>query len=224
MGALISALVQDEAAWAAWFASYTRFITHYAALAQELGVEYFVVGTELSGTVQRTDQWRAVVRAVRAVYSGGLTYAALTYFEPLKIAWWDDLDAIGIDAYFSVTLTNRPTLAQMRLGWLPTTTYLGWLAGHWHKPLILTEVGYLSVDATNIFPGNWSMGGATDLQEQAESYEALFLAFQGKPWWRGVFWWSLSTNPNQGGAADRSYTFHDKPAEAVLRRYFGAAS
>ncbi len=214
----------DETAWTAWFASYTRFITHYAALAQELHAEYFAVGTELGDTVTHGDQWRSVIHAVRAVYSGPLTYAALTYIEPLEISWWDQLDAIGIDAYFAVTLTKNPTPAQMELGWSPTVAFLGEIAHHWNKPIILTEVGYMSVDGTNILPGDWSLAGDTDPQEQADSYQALFEAFSGHSWWKGVFWWALSTNPDQGGAADRSYSFHGKPAETVLKRFFGASS
>jgi hypothetical protein len=211
----------DESAWSAWFASYTQFITHYAALAQELDAEYFTVGTELAGTVGRADQWRAVIQQVRQVYHGPLTYAALTYFEPLQITWWDDLDAMGIDAYFTVTLTSNPTPAQMQLGWKPTVAYLGWLNHQWHKPIILTEVGYMSVDGTNVLPGDWSLSGAVDDEEQAESYRALFDAFKGHDWWQGVFWWSLSTDPNQGGPSDRGYSFHNKPAEVVLRQYYG---
>ncbi|MBI5671593.1 MAG: hypothetical protein HZC41_26675 [Chloroflexi bacterium] len=214
----------DESAWAAWFASYTRFITHYAALAQETDVDYFVVGTELWGTVHRADNWRAVIRAVRAVYDGPLTYAALTYFEPLQISWWDALDAIGIDAYFTVTLTKNPTWAQMKLGWKPTVAYLGWLAGRWNKPIIITEAGYMSVDGTNILPGDWSLQGELDMQEQADAYQALIESFQGQSWWQGIFWWSLSTDPEQGGPNDRGYSFHNKPAEVVLRRFFGGES
>ena len=211
----------DEAAWAAWFDSYTRFITHYAELAQELDVEYFVVGTELWGTIHRAEEWRAVIEDVRAIYDGPLTYAALTYFEPMEISWWDELDAIGIDAYYALTLTKNPTIAQLRLGWTPIIAYLGWLAQHWDRPIILTEVGYLSVNGATMIPGDWSLQGELDRQEQADAYQALFEAFQGQDWWHGVFWWSLSTDPNQGGPDDWTYSFHDKPAEDVLRRYFG---
>jgi hypothetical protein len=214
----------DETAWAAWFDSYTSFITHYAALAQELDVEYFVVGTELWGTIQREAEWRAVIAAVHAVYDGPLTYAALTYFEPMQIAWWDELDAIGIDAYFTLTLTKNPTPEQLRLGWTPTIAYLGWLSQRWEMPIILTEVGYMSVDGANMLPGDWSLQGALDHQEQADAYQALFESFQGQDWWHGVFWWSLSTDPHQGGPDDWAYSFHNKPAEAVVTRYFGGYS
>jgi hypothetical protein len=156
------------------------------------------------------------------LYDGRLTYAALTYVEPLKITWWDALDSIGVDAYFGLSLTKAPTIEQMQLGWTPNVAFLGWLAQRWDKPIILTEIGYMSVDGTNILPGFWSLDGDVDLQEQADAYQALFESLQGQPWWGGVFWWSLTTNPEQGGAEDRGYSFHDKPAEDVLRRFFGA--
>lgn len=210
----------DEAAWSVWFASYTNMITHFAALAEETRADYFAIGTELQGTVHRTDDWREIIRQVRALYDGPLTYASLAYVEPLQIAWWDEMDAIGVDAYFGVTLTNSPTLAQMKLGWLPTVTFLDGLSQHWDMPIIITEVGYMSVDGTNILPGFWSLQGDLDMQEQADAYQAFFESFQGKPWWEGVFWWSLSTDPHQGGATDSSYTFHGKPAEAVLKQFF----
>lgn len=210
----------DEAAWAAWFESYTRFITHYAALAQELDVEYMSIGTELMGTTRRADDWRAIIRQIRAIYAGSITYAALSYFEPMQISWWDELDAIGIDAYFTVTLTNSPTMSQLKLGWLPTSLYLDWLANRWNMPIIFTEIGYMSVDGATILPGDWSSPAEINLKEQADAYQAVFETFQGKSWWRGVFWWSLDTKPDQGGSDDRSFTFLGKPAEEVIRRYY----
>ena len=212
----------DETAWRAWFDSYTRFITHYAALAQAAGAEYFVVGTELGGTTGREADWRTVVAKIRAVYAGKLTYAALTYLEPLRMRWWDALDAIGIDAYFLLTVTTQPTLEQLKLGWTPALILMENLAKQWNLPIIITEVGYMSVDGTNRVPGYWALDGDIDLQEQADCYQSVFEAFEGKSWWGGVFWWSYSTDPNQGGAEDRSYSPHNKPAENILREYFQA--
>jgi hypothetical protein len=210
----------DEQAWSAWFESYTAFITHYAELAEAQKAEAFVVGTELWGTVHRETEWRTIIGKVRERFKGLLTYAALTYFEPLQITWWDSLDYIGVDAYFTLTLTNQATIAQMKLGWMPTVAYLEWLSNHWNKPIILTEVGYMSVDGTNVLPGDWSRPGEIDHQEQADAYQALFESFQGRTWWKGVFWWSLDTNPDQGGPNDRGYSFHNKPAEMILKRFF----
>jgi hypothetical protein len=212
---------RDEAGWRAWFGSYTAMLLRYADLAQRSGVEYLVLGTELQGTSGREADWRALIHKVREVYKGKLTYAALTYFEPWQITWWDELDAIGIDAYYLVTLTNNPTPEQLRLGWQPIVVMLDKLAARWNKPILFTEVGYLSVDGSNRLPGVWQLDGATDVREQADGYEAIFDVFSGESWWKGAYWWSYDTNPNQGGPDDRSYTPHGKPAEDVLRRWYG---
>jgi hypothetical protein len=211
---------RDETAWKAWFASYTTFITHYAKLAQDTGAEYFVVGTELWGTSSRESDWRAVIHSIKAVYDGPLTYAALTYAEPWQMVWWDMLDSIGIDAYYLLTLTHQPTVEQMKLGLQPSALLLDLLAARWQKPIIFTEVGYLSVDGTNRLPGVWQLDGVTDPQEQADAYQAIFEVFSTKSWWKGAFWWSLDTNPNQGGLEDRGYSPHGKPAEAILQRWY----
>jgi hypothetical protein len=210
----------DENAWKVWFASYTTFITHYAVLAQQTGAEYLTVGTELSGTTTRESNWRAVVKAVREVYDGKLTYAALTYLEPWRMNWWDALDSIGIDAYYLLTLNANPTVAQMKLGLQPAVFVLDQLAAKWNMPILFTEIGYMSVDGANRFPGYWQLDGATDPQEQADAYEAVFEAFHDKSWWKGAFWWSLDTNPHQGGLEDRGYSPIGKPAEDVLRAWY----
>jgi hypothetical protein len=211
----------DESRWQTWFTNYTTFITHYAALAQSLQIEYFVVGTELSGTVSRDADWRKVIAAVRQVYAGPLTYAGLNFRDETGVTWWDALDAIGIDAYYGLTLESDPGLTKLELGWTPYVTLLEGLASKWKKPIIFTEIGYLSVAGTNRSPSIWNIEGATDLQEQADCYRAIFEVFQGKSWWHGVFWWSYSIDPNQGGPADRTYSPHNKPAEQILRAYYG---
>jgi hypothetical protein len=212
---------QNEAAWQAWFRSYSAFLSHYAVLAQETGADYFVVGTELQGTSRRSAEWREVIRMVRGIYSGPLTYASNHDGEEAGIDWWDALDAIGVDAYYPLTQSDRPTVAQLKAAWAPVATRLGKLSKRWGKPVIFTEVGYQSLDGTNQTP--WNVDGpAIDLQEQADCYQALFEALAGQRWWHGVFWWAWDTNPSQGGPTDGGFSGNNKPAEEVLRRDYGA--
>ncbi len=212
----------DSAAWQVWFAEYTRVITHYAALAERLGVEYFVVGTELTGTIGEAGRWRDLIRQVRQVYTGPLTYAALNYIEDERITWWDALDAIGIDAYYPLTLTTQPTLTQLKIGWIPGVLQLEALSRRWNRPIIFTEIGYMSADGTNQVSGFWWLDSPVDVQEQADCYQAALETFQDKPWLQGMFWWSWSVFPDQGGPSDKSYSIHNKPAEEVLRRFYRA--
>ncbi len=212
----------DEAAWQAWFESYTEFITHYANLAQENQVDYFVVGTELGKTSHRTDQWRTVIKEVRNLYNGPLTYAA-NWDEVFEVDWWDDLDAIGVDAYFPLTNKAEPTIAELKEAWEPIVFHLGQLSRRWDLNIILTEIGYRSIDGTNQRAYAATQDLNINLQEQADCYQAVFEAFSGQDWWEGVFWWNWSTDPNQGGPKDGDFTAHNKPAENVLRENYGAS-
>ncbi len=211
----------DEGKWQEWFGNYTKMITHYASLAQENGAEYFVIGTELTATIGREADWRKLITEIRSIYHGPLTYASLTYLEPEQIQWWDALDSIGIDAYYALTVSTQPTLSQLQLAWKPLVAAMENLSERWQRPIVITEIGYMSVDGSARVPGYWGLDGATDVQEQADCYQAFFDVFEGKAWLQGVFWWSYSTDPNQGGPEDRIYTPHNKPAEKILRFYYG---
>jgi len=210
-----------EAQWAAWFTSYTRFITHYAQLAQACGVEQFCVGCELSATQGRVSQWRAAIAGVRSVYHGSLVYAANWGAEE-SLAWWDALDLIGVDAYYPLTAKNNPSLAELKAAWAPRVTLLRNLSNRWHKSVIFTEIGYRSQDGANQHPWDWAISGAIDLQEQADAYRAAFEVWFNQAWFGGMYWWVWGTNPAEGGPCNDDYTPHGKPAEDVLRAWYGA--
>lgn len=69
--------VPCEPKWSDWFASYTDFISHYAALAEETKCEMLVIGCELVNSDRREQQWRDCA-AVRKEYRGGITYNVLS--------------------------------------------------------------------------------------------------------------------------------------------------
>lgn len=210
----------DEAAWQAWFGSYTDFITHYASIAQSTGADYFVVGTELVKTARRADEWRNVIKEVRHIYSGPLTYAAHHASVENNINWWDALDAIGIDAYYSLAQNAHPTVAQIKAIWAPIVVRLGKLSKKWGRQVILTEIGYQSLEGTSRTP--WSVEGhIVKLEEQADSYQAVFEAFAGQKWWHGVFWWVWIANSSQCGELNADFTACNKPAEDILRENYG---
>ena len=211
-----------EAEWTAWFASYRNFIEHYADLAQSYGVDQFCAGTELSATTHRADDWRAVIAGVRARYSGPITYAADHSGEEASITWWDAVDYIGVDALYPLTDKNDPTLDELKAAWTPHVTTLANLASTWGKPILFTEIGYRSLDGANRHPWDWQSEGTIDLQEQADCYQAAFESVYGQPWFAGMFWWSWDTDPFQGGPCNDGHTPHDKPAEDVLRAWYGA--
>jgi hypothetical protein len=209
-----------EAAWAQWFSNYMLMITHYAKLAQEEGVDAFNIGTELTHTSYREEDWRNVVKAIRSDFYGPLVYGA-NWDEAEKIQWWDAVDYIGVDAYFPLTNKLDPTVDELTNAWSKYVLALENLSIKWDRQIIITEIGYKSVDGANTAPYDYKRIAEIDLQEQADCYSAFFKAFLGKSWWRGVFFWEWNVGPNQGGDYDPHYTVHNKPAEEVLRLTYG---
>jgi hypothetical protein len=211
----------SEAGWTAWFTSYKTFINHYAQLAKTYGADQFCIGTELVSTEFRAADWESVIAGVRGVFTGTITYAANQGSEG-SISWWDKVDFIGVDAYYPLTNKNDPTLDELKAAWAPRVANLKTLSESWGKPILFTEVGYRSQDGANQHPWDYQIGGTIDLQEQADLYRALFESVFNQAWFAGIFWWSWDPDPLQGGPCDMGYSPHDKPAEAVMRAWYGS--
>ena len=211
---------------AAWFASYSTFINHYAQIAQKNHVELFCVGCELDHLDTSTyySNWRTVISGVRAIYYGPLTYAA-DWSTYARIPFWGALDYAGIDAYFPLSNAKTPSVADLVGGWSHyvdddgthnwTNEIETWQATV-HKPVIFTEIGYRSIDYAAKNPGNWEETGVYNANGQANCYEAALQVFANKPWFAGMFWWGWTPNPKAGGAGDTGYTPQNKPAQSVL--------
>jgi len=218
---LIGADFATEKQWSDWFASFTEFVLHYARLAQQLGVDQLCIGTELRATVDREREWRRVIARVRKVYKGPITYAA-HHSTIERIRWWDTLDFIGVDAYFPLTDKNDPSIYELKAGWQPHFKKLAWLSEKWGKPILFTELGYSSFDGANREPWSFDPAKRTDQQEQADLYQAFFEEVYPEPWFAGVYWWvwypQLKVN-----FQDKNFQPYDKPAEKILKKWYGAA-
>ena len=104
--------------WESWKSSYTDFILRYAKVAEDAGAEMYCLGTEFTRlTTEKPEYWRYLIQEVRKVYSGKLTYAANWYQEYERVIFWDDLDYIGIQAYFPLTKKQEPKVNDLVHGW-----------------------------------------------------------------------------------------------------------
>ena len=221
--------MNTDADWDAWFASYGRFILHYARLAEAGHMDGLCIGTELAQATGPGHEraWRSLIRQIRAVYHGQLTYAAHWSGEYQQIGFWDALDYAGIQAYFPLSATNRPSLADLARGWQPHLRALAAWQKKIKKPVVFTEIGYKATPDAAARPWEWPASPATpaapDQATQARCYEAMFRACWGQPWLRGLFIWKwypgLAADGPAGLHAD--FTPQHKPAEAVLRRWYG---
>lgn len=91
--------VPCETQWGRWFASYTAFQTHYAALAEAEGCGLFLTGCEMTMTEHREAEWRALIAAVRQQYHGPVSYNCDKYGED-HVNWWDAVDCIASSGYY----------------------------------------------------------------------------------------------------------------------------
>ena len=209
-----------EEAWQAWFAAYEAFIVHYARLAEANGFEAFAVGTELGKTTSRTADWKRIVARVREVYHGKLTYCANWNDEPERIGFWDELDFIGVQAYYPLATVDRPSKRQLAAAWAPVATKLQSLAKRTGKSIVFTEIGYKSHEGSLKEPWQWETTGAVDLELQRDAFASMFETFWTKAWFAGVFVWKWHPAPRLDGHDDRDFTPQGKPAQAVIRAYY----
>jgi len=203
-----------------WFEHYGVLLKHYAELSESQKVQQFVIGNELtslsSETVHpdNTGQWQNLIKLVRSFYQGKVAYNANWGNETDQIAFWNDLDAIGISAYFNLSADKNNSWAE----WNRNDIYP--LVQRFSKPILFTEIGYRSVDGAAAQPWNFSLPGKVNLQEQAQDYAVFFSYWNNFDYLQGINLWNWETDPNAGGLSDANYTVQNKPAQEVVRTWF----
>ncbi len=197
-----------------WFASYRSFIVPLAALAESINAAQFVVGTELAGTLRDRAQWIETIRQVRAAYSGPLVYAA-SWDEAQRVPFWEELDLVGVDAYFPVAVRRNPNRLDILAGWQPWLVRLDQLHRQTDRPVLLTEIGYRSIDGAGRHPYDLRDRGTPDLDEQADLYWGALEATTARPGLAGMYWWNWSIK-QPAGPEDTGYTPRGKPAALEL--------
>lgn len=193
----------------AWFLQYRRYLLHEAALAVGMHADLLCVGVELSHLSRNEAEWRRLIAEVRAVYHGPLVYAANPGEEFEHLRFWDALDYIGLDEYYPLP-ESLDTSALVR--------HVAQVHARFHKPVLLTEVGFPSERGANRHP--WDDAPAPiDLNLQARAYAAIFAAFYAQKWCAGMYWWKIGTN-GFGGSEDGSHTPWRKPAMQVMAQWY----
>lgn len=221
----------DDGAWrgsidpqdrAAWFSEYAAFVEGWAGVAETEGAQSLVFGTELATlTATAGSQWRSVIGVARASFPGTLAYAA-SWDEAQRVTFWDALDNVGVDAYFPVTERDDAGRLDMLVGWSAWLERLHRLHRQTGKRIMLTEIGYRSVDGAGRAPFEFTGGGTLDLREQADLYWAALEATGDKSWIEGLDWWNWRAD-GTGGSSDTGYTPEGKPAHAELSGTWGGS-
>ena len=209
----------DEAAWKEWWQSYRRYVAHHAFLAEWTGSELFSIGVELGKTLDREREWQALIGSVRWLFTGAVTYAGNWHSDYDRAPFWDQLDFIGVDAYFPLAESDSATPEAVAAGARGVAERLRQAAERYHRPVILTEIGYAARAGAWVEPH--AEGGTFSTEHQAIAYRALFDALGRPPWLRGVFAWKAFSADRGGDAGTRAdFRFLGRPAEAAIKGYF----
>lgn len=212
-----------------WFSTYGALATKYASIAQANGASEMIIGTEMSTMTrsQNTSSWVSMIKNIRSVFSGALTYSAQHqgYMgDVAQVGFWQNLDYIGISAYYSLGHTSSQSV--MESAWNDwNNREVSAVASQYGKKVIFTEIGFVSRDDAVDDPGSgYNLGTGTNTALQATAYSALFDYWNNSSVLAGVFLWDWSSDPNAGGLGDNGYTPQNKPAEAVMKQWYTSAS
>ena len=211
---------RNEKDWDEWFKEYSEHITRYARLAERLDVEIFCIGTELSFTTQKDSMWREqVISPVKKAFKGKLTYAA-NWDNYKNVKFWDELDYVGIDAYFPLSYKEDPSLEDLKMGWERWIYEIETWRAAINRPVIFTEIGYPSSQHAPQRPWEGGQNGNADPEMQALCYQAFFETVWQKDWLAGVYWWKWDTNTKSGGKFNRQFTPQNKPAQEIVMAHY----
>ena len=212
----------SEENWVILENSYRDYILTYAKAAEELNAEMLCIGTELEQFVLiRPKYWQALIKEIRKVYKGKLTYAA-NWDEYKRVPFWGELDYIGLDAYFPLSDKKSPTVEELEVGWEPHKKEVISIQKKYNKPVLFTEFGYRSIDFNAKKP--WEshrVEGSVNLQAQVNGLQAIHNQFWSEEWFAGGFIWKwFHRHDKVGGENNNRFTPQNKPAEALIRELY----
>ena len=214
--------MSNEEDWKTLERSYSKFVLEYAVLAQNMNVDIFCMGTELEKFIEnRPDYWNVLIKKIKTIYKGKLTYAA-NWDEFKRTSFWSALDFIGIDAYFPVSDSKTPTVDECLEGWRTHKQVVYNMSKKYNKPVLFTEYGYRSVDYSGKRPwvSDRSMN-QVNLEAQTNTTQALFETFWSEDWFAGGFVWKwFHKHDKVGGEENFMFTPQNKPAEIVLGKHY----
>lgn len=188
-----------EPKWCNWFKSYTEFQIHYAKIAEKTGCDIFCIGSEMVMAERRVEEWKALIKEVRKVYSGKITYISDKYQEE-NVSWWSELDIIIGGGEYPID------------SWEEQLDRIEKFVKKYNKPYIIGEVGCKSCIGASKQPNLWAYDGMPDMEEQTKYIKAVFEACQKRKFIKGVtlWYWNSYIYSRENALGDKSYSIYGK--------------
>jgi hypothetical protein len=192
-----------------WFQHYSEYILHAAALAEKTSCEMLLVGCELVQMEHWDAAWRELVKKVRGIYHGLVSYNTDKYQEEM-VTWWDCLDVISSSGYYPESAWNK-NLDRIEA-----------VVKRYNRPFFFAECGCMCRIGCEEVPNDWRFEGPFDPMVQAKYYEVMFRECAKRPWIRGFGIWDWPQYQIQlkNPAEDDGYFIWQKPAAAVIRAFY----
>jgi hypothetical protein len=211
----------DNKDWEIWFSEYRKNMIHYALMAQKTNVELFCIGTELKSSLkQMPNEWLSLIKEIKTIYKGKITYAANwdDSFEFLE--FWNTLDYIGIQAYYPLTKNKNPSLEEIKNGWDIHIEKLEGISSQFDKKIIFTEFGYRNDASATIEPCVWGsffqrLYTKKSDKTQVLAYQALYEKVWNQPWFAGTFPWEWNSS---------DFPIYKKPAQNMITIWYSDTS
>lgn len=201
--------VPCEPKWSQWFRSYKKFQLHYAKIAEEMKCDMFIAGCEMVMSEHREAEWRDVIKSIKEVYHGPVSYNTDKYQEN-NVTWWDCVDVISSSGYYPAD------------DWEKQLDRIEMVVKKYKKPFFFAEAGCMSTEGSKDIPNNWELKGEIDLAGQAWWYKCAFEAIKKRPWVEGVALWSWDGRlySREEALNNRFYEFYEKPTEEIVYKFF----
>lgn len=214
----------NERDWQKWEKNYEAFILRMAEMAAQHKIEMLCIGTELKSAVkERPQYWTSLIPKIKAVYKGKLIYAA-NWDNYQNVHFWDQLDYMGIDAYFPLSSTKTPSVGELLFAWEQPKLKLKKWSDSLNLKIVFTEMGYRSIDGTAW--KQWEIESTADdqnvnLKAQENGYNAIFKCFWDQEWFAGGFIWKWKHPDSKAGGKNKSdYSPQNKPVEKLIQKWF----
>lgn len=196
-----------ETSWRGWFTHYNAYITHYAAIAEEEQCEMLLIGCELVQSERKELYWRKLIKKVRAIYKGMISYNTDKYQED-HVKWWDALDAISSSGYYPID------------AWDENLKRIEEVVVKYKKPFFFAECGIPCRTGSRYVPNDWTFEGELNQKEQEEYYRIMFEKIRKYSYVQGQVGWAWYAILPKESAKDDDYSVYGKPACEVIRRFY----
>lgn len=228
-----------------FFSAYKTYLVQLAGFAAQNNVDAMCIGTEMNHLDWLfRDEWLDLIAAVRAQFSGPLTYDALfnRWFKDEKdineVIFWDQLDFIGVSLYVPVTTDDNASIETIKQGWFTdfcswfeidnVIAYLKDIANRNNKQIMAVEGGYQSVNLGlyNVNdPPSIDKRAYDDLQSRGLDAYLSVLDENKENWFKGVSLWDITPHMLSPAALSsiyhtQSFSVYRKPAAEVVKKHY----